>query len=279
MATVSSAIPKSPVISACQCDTRPAVLSPRIQLCAVALLCFAVPETARAETCRNTSFEGAAYIACSFNPANQDLRLFWRGADGKPYQTFAALARDLKSKGKSLRFAMNGGMYQDDFQPVGLYVENGRELTRANTATLTGAPSAIPNFFKKPNGVFYIGNGAAGILETGRFLAERPDANFATQSGPMLIIDGAIHPAFIVNSTDRKMRNGVGVTSPTEVHFVITKDMVNFYDFARFFRDGLGCRNALFLDGGVAPGLYAPELGRNDAPGHGGYGPIIAVLD
>jgi uncharacterized protein YigE (DUF2233 family) len=135
---------------------------------------------------------------------------------------------------------MNGGMYQDDFQPVGLYVENGRELTRANTATLTGAPSAIPNFFKKPNGVFYIGNGAAGILETGRFLAERPDANFATQSGPMLIVDGAIHPAFIVNSTDRKMRNGVVVTSPTEVHFVITKDRVirasPFFRFTRWPR-------------------------------------------
>ncbi|MGB9018930.1 MAG: phosphodiester glycosidase family protein, partial [Pseudolabrys sp.] len=160
-----------------------------------------------------------------------------------------------------------------------LYVENGRELTRANTVTLTGAPSAIPNFFKKPNGVFYIGNGAADILETGRFLTERPDANFATQSGPMLIIDGAIHPAFIVNSTDRKMRNGVGVTSPTQVHFVITKERVSFYEFARFFRDGLGCGNALFLDGGVASGLYAPGLGRNDAPGHGGYGPIIAVVD
>jgi uncharacterized protein YigE (DUF2233 family) len=222
------------------------MLSPLIQLCAVALLCLAVPGTAQAETCRNTSFEGAAYIACSFNPAKQDMRLFWRGADGKPYLTFAALVRDLKSKGKSLQFAMNGGMYQDDFQPVGLYVENGRELTRANTATLTGAPSAIPNFFKKPNGVFYIGKGAGGILETGRFLAERPDANFATQSGPMLIIDGAIHPAFIVNSTDRKMRNGVGVTSSTEVHFVITKDRVSFYEFARFFRDGLGCRNASF---------------------------------
>jgi uncharacterized protein YigE (DUF2233 family) len=255
------------------------MISPLIQLWTVAVLCLAVPGTARAETCRNKSFNGAAYIACSFDPAKEDLRLFWRGADGKPYRTFAALAGDLKSKGKSLQFAMNGGMYQDDFQPVGLYVENGRELTRANTATLTGAPGAMPNFFKKPNGVFYIGNGVAGVLETGRFLAERPEANFATQSGPMLIIDGAIHPAFIVNSTDRKMRNGVGVTSPTEVHFVITKDRVSFYEFARFFRDGLGCRNALFLDGGVAPGLYAPELGRNDAPGHGGYGPIIAVVD
>jgi uncharacterized protein YigE (DUF2233 family) len=261
------------------CDTRVGMLFLLIQLCVVVVLCLVVPETAEAETCRNTSFDGATYIACSFNPAKQDLRLFWRGADGKPYQTFGALARDLRSKGKSLQFAMNGGMYQDDFSPVGLFVENGRELTRANTATLTGVPSAIPNFFKKPNGIFYIGKSAAGILETGRFLAERPDANFATQSGPMLIIDGAIHPAFIVGSTDRKMRNGVGVASPTEVHFVITKGRVSFYEFARFFRDGLGCRNALFLDGGVAPGLYAPGLGRNDAPGHGGYGPIIAVVD
>ena len=247
--------------------------------CAVTLLCLAICGTAQAESCRNKSFKGASYIVCSFNPAKDDLRLYWRGADGKPYRTFAALAAGPQSKGKSLQFAMNGGMYQDDLRPVGLYIENGRELTRANTATLTGAPSQIPNFYKKPNGVFYIGDGEAGILETGRFLADRPKANFATQSGPMLIIDGAIHPAFIVNSTDRKMRNGVGVSSPTEVHFVITKERVSFYDFARFFRDGLGCRNALFLDGGVASGLYAPELGRNDAPGHGGYGPIIAVVD
>jgi uncharacterized protein YigE (DUF2233 family) len=79
------------------------MLSPLIRLCVVALLCLAVPGTAQAETCRNTSFEGAAYIACSFDPAKQDLRLFWRGADDKPYLTFGALARDLKSKGKSYR--------------------------------------------------------------------------------------------------------------------------------------------------------------------------------
>jgi len=95
----------------------------------------------------------------------------------------------------------------------------------------------------------------------------------------MIVIDGAINPAFIVNSTDRKPRNGVGVSSPTEVHFVITNGWVSFYEFARFFRDGLGCRNALFIDGGEVPGLYAPELDRNDPPSHGGYGPIIAVVE
>ena len=95
----------------------------------------------------------------------------------------------------------------------------------------------------------------------------------------MLVIDGAIHPSFIVGSTDRKRRNGVGVSRPTQVHFVITNGRVNFHEFARFFRDGLDCDNALFLDRGVASGLYAPELDRNDIPGHGGYGPIVAGVD
>jgi len=255
------------------------MISLLIQLCAVTLLCLAAPGEAQANPCRSESFKGASYIVCSFDPTKEDLRMFWRGDNGEPYRTFAALAADLRGKGNSLQFAMNGGMYQGDFRPVGLYIENGRELTPASTATLTGAPSQIPNFYKKPNGVFYIGDGEAGILETERFLADRPEANFATQSGPMLLIDGAIHPAFIVNSTDRKPRNGVGVSSRTEVHFVITEGWVNFHAFARFFRDGLGCSNALFLDGGAAPGLYAPEFGRNDAPGHGGYGPIIVVVE
>jgi uncharacterized protein YigE (DUF2233 family) len=237
------------------------------------------PGTAHGEPCRNESFEGASYIVCSFDLTKDDLRIYWRRDDGRPYRTFAALAEDLERKGKSLRFAMNGGMYRSDFRPVGLYIENGRELAPANTITLTGAPSQIPNFYKKPNGVFYIDGGEAGILETERFLAERPGAKFATQSGPVLVIDGAIHPAFIVGSTDRKPRNGVGASSGTDVHFVISQGRVNFHEFARFFRDGLGCNNALFLDGGAAPGIYAPELRRNDPPAHGGYGPIIAAVD
>jgi uncharacterized protein YigE (DUF2233 family) len=252
---------------------------PLAKISAAVLLSLALPAAVHAEPCRTQSFSGASYFVCSFDLTRDTLRTYWRRDDGRPYRTFAALADDLEGKAKSLRFAMNGGMYRSDFRPVGLYIENGRELTPANTTTLTGAPSQIPNFYKKPNGVFYIGDGEAGILETDRFLAERPSAKYATHSGPMLVIDGAIHPAFIVGSTDRKPRNGVGVSSPTQVHFVITKGWVNFHEFAHFFRGGLACDNALFLDGGAAPGLYAPELGRDDAPGHGGYGPLIAVVD
>ena len=242
------------------------------------LLLAAAPTAASAESCRNEAFRGASYIVCSFDPSKDDLRIVWRQADGRPYRTFGALAAQLQAGGETLQFAMNGGMYEQDLSPVGLYIENGKQQAKADTTTIKGRPGQIPNFYKKPNGVFYLGAGRAGILVTEQFLKRKPDADFATQSGPMLVIDGALHPAFIVDSTDMKPRDGVGVKSPTEVYFVITRGSVSFYAFARFFRDALHCDNALFLDGGTAPGLYAPELGRNDPPSHGGYGPIIAVV-
>ena len=233
--------------------------------------------SAAAAACREEAFEGADYTVCSFDAGQADMRLFWRDESGAPYNTFPALDDAVRGEGLTLEFAMNGGMYGEDFSPIGLYVEAGRELVPANTDSVEGEPGQIPNFSKKPNGVFFFGGGTAGVMETEAFLAARPAAEFATQSGPMLVIDGAIHPAFIDGSTDRKQRNGVGVNG-AEVHFVISEDAVNFHDFARFFLEKLGCEDALFLDGGSAPGIYAPELGRSDRPGHGGYGPIIAVV-
>ena len=253
---------------------------PRLLLgLAVLLLVSVLPGAAYAEPCRTESYRGASYILCSFDAAKDDLRIVWRDRDGRPFGTFGALADALKAEGRALAFAMNGGMYKDDLSPVGLHIENGQELTKADTTTVHGRPSQIPNFYKKPNGVFYVGKGRAGVLETGTFLARRPNAAFATQSGPMLVIDGAIHPAFIVDSKDLKPRDGVCVSGATRVHFVMSKSYVSFYDFARFFRDRIDCKNALFLDGGLAPGIYAPELKRNDPPAHGGYGPIIAVVE
>ena len=227
--------------------------------------------------CRTDAFEGTDYVVCSFDLSRADLRLFWRDAERQPYGSFNSLAEKLADEGLTLRFAMNGGMYQEDLTPVGLYIEGGEELKRANRAEAPAGVQPVPNFYKKPNGIFYFGDGRAGVLETEAFLANPPQADFATQSGPMLLIDGKIHPAFIVGSTDRKPRNGVCAPKPTEVTVAITTQRVNFYDFARFFQK-LGCRDALFLDGGSAPGLYAPELGRNDRPPWEGYGPIIGVV-
>jgi uncharacterized protein YigE (DUF2233 family) len=242
------------------------------------LLAWLVVAPAAAEPCRSETYRDNDYIICSFDLTKTDLRLYWRKADGTPFATFDALADQLKSAGDTLQFAMNGGMFDDAYKPIGLYVEGGKELAPINTARPPSHLKQVPNFLKKPNGVFYLASTGAGVATTEAFIAARPDAVFATQSGPMLVIDGAIHKAFIPGSTDLKPRNGVGVASPTMVHFAISEGSVNFYDFALLFRDRLGCRSALFLDGGSASGLYAPELERNDPPGHGGYGPIIAAV-
>lgn len=225
--------------------------------------------------CRAQTIENTRVTICTIDPASDDLVIVWKGEGGRPYRSFDNLSAALDATQHSLRFAMNGGMYDTDYAPIGLYVEDGVELEPVNTFVSTKRPA--PNFYKKPNGIFFIGDEGAGVLETSRYIAERPSARYATQSGPMLLIDGQIHPIFIPGSSDRQRRNGVGVDAKGLVHFVISERAVNFHDFAQIFQQ-LGCANALYLDGGSAPGLYAPELRRNDWPGHGGFGPIIAVV-
>jgi uncharacterized protein YigE (DUF2233 family) len=239
---------------------------------------LAAASASAAPHCRADVFEDARYTICSFDLTTTDVRVFWRKPDGAPYRTFAGLAQDLSTRGVALTFAINGGMFQDDFSPVGLFVENGVALRPVNRASAPARLLPVPNFYKQPNGVFYIAGGKAAIVTTDRYVKDRPKADFATQSGPMLVIDGKLHPAFRAGSLDQTRRSGVGVQSATQVVFVLSDDAVNFDEFARLFRDRLGCANALFLDGGFAPGIYAPELGRNDPPGHGGYGPIVAAV-
>ena len=133
------------------------------------------------------------------------------------------------------------------------------------------------NFHMKPNGVFYISVDGAAVAETGAFLKQRPRADLATQSGPMLVINGRVHPRFDRRSTSLKARNGVGVRADGKVIFAISQGEGSFDAFARLFRDGLNCPNALFLDGGSAASLYAPSLNS-----HGNIvslGPMLAVFE
>ncbi|MBY4606509.1 phosphodiester glycosidase family protein [Rhizobium sp. 9T] len=234
---------------------------------------------AQAEQCEKVTFDEAQYVVCSLEVRKVDLRLFWKGADGEPYRAFSSLAEAVRAEGRKLTFAVNAGMYRADFSPMGLYVENGRELKPANMAAAQSAAGQVPNFYKKPNGVFFLGEAGAGILPTDVFLKLAPKARFATQSGPMLVIANRLNPIFIIGSTDRTRRSGVGVCENGIVRFAISEDGVNFHDFARLFRDRLQCPDALFLDGGRGAGLYNPEMGRNDWSWHGGYGPIFGLVE
>lgn len=215
----------------------------------------AAPARADAGPCGPVTNEGTSYTVCTIDLDRYDIGLFWKGPDGLPYGSFSRLAGS--PAGRNLAMAMNAGMYDVDLSPVGLYVEGGRELKPANTA---GGPG---NFHLKPNGVFYVAGNRAGVTETGKYLRTKPRAAIATQSGPMLVIDGRLHPKFSDEGPSRKLRNGVGVRDGRTVVFAISEGPVSFGAFARLFRDRLGCRNALFLDGSVSS-LYAPSLGRAD---------------
>lgn len=250
---------------------------PAAVLVLVALL--VTQAAAQSQQCAEESFEGAGFVVCTIDPAASDLRLFWKGADGEPYRRFSTLAEAVGGEGRELVFAINAGMYQTDFSPMGLHVEDGEELRPADTATIDGPPRQVPNFYKKPNGIFFLAEARAGILPTDVFLDGQHDVRFATQSGPMLVIKNQLHPALIPGSTDRTRRSGVGVCERGQVRFAISDGRVNFHDFARLFRDHLLCPNALFLDGGRGAGLYLPEMRRNDFSWHGGYGPIFGLVE
>ena len=108
--------------------------------------------TAALAACESMSEAGHDYVVCTFDLRKDNLGLYWQGADGAPLGGAGPLASLAESKGRRLVFAMNAGMYDKTLAPVGLYIENGRMMHKANTKNGFG------NFHMKPNGVFYFGN-------------------------------------------------------------------------------------------------------------------------
>lgn len=224
----------------------------------------------QAAGCTDVVDRGIAYTVCEVRADQEDLRLFLRDPDGEILGHFGRIDGLLAGQGLKLGFAMNAGMYHRDRDPVGHYVENGVEQMRV-------IPNAGPgNFGLLPNGVFCIRSDRADVIETLEYVRTAPGCRFATQSGPMLVIGGELHPALLPEGTSRFIRNGVGTSADgTRAVFAISRDPVNFYDFANLFRDHLGLPNALYLDGNVSR-LYAPDLNRHD----GGFqlGPIVGTV-
>jgi uncharacterized protein YigE (DUF2233 family) len=216
---------------------------------------------------------GKQITVCRVNVRKEKLQLFLRDEHGVVWKRFDRLSTAVKKRGQKLVFAMNAGMYHmsnGDLPPVGLFISDGLEVGPLNLAEGYG------NFFLKPNGVLAVTESGARVVETSQYPLLREKVLLATQSGPLLVLNGKIHPAFIAASTSRLFRNGVGVAAADTAIFAISEAPVNFYEFATFFRDVLHCPNALFLDGTVSS-LHAPKLGRSDFKID--LGPIIGVTE
>ena len=210
----------------------------------------------------------ATYTVVTIDISEEKLELFLGDEAGKPFRGFAPLNAWLAGKGRALDFAVNAGMYHPDFAPVGLLVIDGKELAPLNLGKAAG------NFFWKPNGVFFINaRGRPRVVESSVYPALAKGVRLATQSGPLLVQHGRIHPGFKTSSRSRHIRNGVGVIGKKAL-FVVSDDPVTFHEFALYMRDTLGCRDALYLDGSISS-LYHKKTGRQDLRGL--LGPIIGT--
>ena len=219
--------------------------------------------------CSPVRFEGSRFTHCIADPEKHRVRTVLAGPGGEPYRGFEAIAAARGEDAPEIAFAMNAGMYDDAGRPIGYYVEGGERVQTLNRAEGSG------NFHLKPNGVFYGSDGEWRIRTTDDFftsVSSRPE--FGTQSGPMLVIDGALHPRFSGEGESRKLRNGVGIDARGRAHFAISEEPVSFGRFARLFRDRFETPNALFLDGSVSA-LWDPARERRDARAN--LGPFLVV--
>jgi uncharacterized protein YigE (DUF2233 family) len=220
------------------------------------------------QACKAHRFDGARFTICRFDPARHDLKLILDDAHGQPLRSLDRLRQSLGPQKVQVRFAMNAGMFDNDGDPIGLYVEDGFQR---HVVSQTDGPG---NFHLKPNGVFWLDDAGGHVAATDAYLAAKPHPRFATQSGPMLVVDGALHPSITPDGPSQLVRNGVGACPNGDVQFVISEEPVSFGKFARLFRDDLKCPNALFLDGTVSS-LWSPSQHRldNGPP----LGPLIVV--
>lgn len=201
------------------------------------------------------------------NSKKEIINLYWKNKEGIQYKYFYDLNIDLNRSMIAPYFMCNGGMFMEDYSSLGLLIYEGKVIKPINKKS-----HSTGNFYKKPNGVFFINkSGTVGLSLSDKFV-QTPQVRHAIQSGPMMIYDGEILPS-CKNTTAECKRNGVGILPDGRVLFVLAMREVSMYSFAKFFKDS-GCIAALFLDGGISD-AYCPSKGKT--LGATAFGTILVV--
>lgn len=219
--------------------------------------------------CKEKIQEDKNFVIYKANPKTQNIKFYWKNNRHEIIRSIEHLKNEMESGNERLVFAMNGGMFEPDNSPKGLYIENFKTLKSIDTLKGSG------NFYLPPNGVFYLTqNNQPGIVETSLY-KHNTAIRYATQSGPMLLTDGKINSVFQKDSKNLNIRNGVGILENGEVIFAMSKKEINFYRLALLFKE-MGCKNALYLDGFVSR-TYLPE--KNWVQTDGDFGVIIGITE
>ncbi|HMV43143.1 MAG TPA: phosphodiester glycosidase family protein [Leptospiraceae bacterium] len=204
-------------------------------------------------------------VYTEIDPNLVDIKFFSKDENGNHFRNIGSLKNHLNN---TLIFAMNGGIFKEDLNPLGLYIESGKMETAINLK------SGYGNFYMNPNGVFYLTkNKKANIVPSSTFTYDET-IEYATQSGPMLIINKKIHKGFHQDSKNYHIRNGVCILDSGKLIFAISKNKINLYQFAKFFEDR-ECLNALYLDGFVSK-AFIPEKNLEELEGD--FSIIIAAI-
>ncbi|MEP6924657.1 MAG: phosphodiester glycosidase family protein, partial [Pyrinomonadaceae bacterium] len=186
------------------------------------LLVLLLSSSCKQDSAQSVDARFASFIV---NPKASNIELFWKDDDGRVFKSIQNLKNEVEKKGKHLRFAMNGGMYERNNLPKGLLIQNQKTLNELDTKDGDG------NFYLKPNGVFYLTIDNKAFITPTQDFKNDGDIKFATQSGPMLIIDGRINEQFIENSSNLNVRNGVCILPDNKVVFAMSRQETSFYEF------------------------------------------------
>jgi len=218
---------------------------------------------------KKNKVDDSEFVSNIVDTRKQEIKLYWKDQKQDNFSSIKHLKTWLDKKHQLLLFAMNGGMYKQDGSPQGLYIENQITLSHIDTTSGNG------NFYLKPNGIFYITTDNIPVVCNSTNFNKDGKIKYATQPGPMLLMNGKIHPAFKEGSANKNIRNGVGILPDNKVIFAMSKKEISFYDFANYFKS-LGCKNALYLDELVSR-MYLPE--KNWMQTDGNFGVIIGMSE